>query len=95
MEVVFKNGYKKRGICANFFFEGISRGCADKDAGMEADTVQEELSCLRMRCDALEEREGVAYAVGYMCGQVRRGEHWIDGHDLLEEGWHDTWCAVR
>ena len=94
MEVVFKNGYKKRGICANFF-EGISRGCTDKDAGMEADTVQEELSCLRMRCDALEEREGVAYTVGYMCSQVRRGEHWIDGHDLLEEGWHDTWCAVR
>jgi len=52
--------------------------------------VQEELSCLRMRCDALEEREGVAYAIGYMCGQVWRGEHWIDGHDLLEEGGHDT-----
>ena len=58
---------------------------------MEKGTVQEELSCLGMRRDALEEREGVANAVGYMRCQVRWREHWIDGHDLLEEGWHDTW----
>jgi len=62
---------------------------------MEKGTVQEELSCLGMRCDALEEREGIANAVRYMRCQVRWREHWIDGHDLLEEGWHDTWCAVR
>jgi len=57
--------------------------------------VQEELSCLGMRCDTLEEREGIANAVRYMRCQVRWREHWIDGHNLLEEGWHDTWCAVR
>jgi hypothetical protein len=88
--VVFKNGYRKRGICA-MWFDGISR--AGGRAGMGAGTVQEELSCFGMRCDALEEREGIAYAVRHMCSQVRRGEHWIDGDNLLEEGWHDTWCA--
>ena len=33
---------------------------------MEKGTVQEELSCLGMRCDTLEEREGIANAVRYM-----------------------------
>lgn len=44
-----------------------------------------------MRCDALEEREGVADAIRYMCCEVRRGEHWVYRHDLLKESWHDTW----
>jgi hypothetical protein len=57
---------------------------------MEASTVQKQLSCLGMRCDALEEREGVADAIRYMCREVRRGEHWVYRHDLLEESWHDT-----
>jgi hypothetical protein len=74
-----------------FFFGGVSRGFMGGYEGMEKGTVQEELSCLGMRRDALEEREGVANAVGYMRRQVRWREHWIDGHDLLEEGWHDTW----
>ena len=92
LDVVFKNGYRKRGICA-MYFGGISRGCADERVGMEIGTVQEELSCFGMRCDALEEREGIAYAVRHMRCQVRRGEHCIDGYNLLEEGWHDTWCV--
>jgi hypothetical protein len=53
-------------------------------------TIQEELSCLGMRCDTLKQSEGIANAVRYVRCQVGRGEHWIDGHDLLEESWHDT-----
>ncbi len=59
--------------------------------GCKNGTVQEELSCLGMRCDALEERKGITDAVRYMCCQIRRGEHWVYGYDLLEESWHDTW----
>ena len=57
---------------------------------MEASTVQEQLSRLGMRCDALEERKGVADAIRYMCCEVRRGKHWVYRYDLLEESWHDT-----
>ena len=39
----------------------------------------------------MEEREGIADAVGYMCCKIRRGKHWIYRYDLLEESWHDTW----
>jgi hypothetical protein len=53
-------------------------------------TIQEELSCLWMRCDALKESEGITDAVRYMRCQVGWGEHWIDGNDFLEEGRHDT-----
>jgi hypothetical protein len=60
------------------------------EVGREVSTVQEELSCLGMRCDALKESESVADAVRYMRGEVRGRKHGIDRHDLLKEGWHDT-----
>jgi hypothetical protein len=44
-----------------------------------------------MGCDTLEEREGIAYAVRYMGGKVRRREHRINGYDFLEESGHDAW----
>jgi hypothetical protein len=44
-----------------------------------------------MRCDALEECEGVADAVRYMCCQIWWRKHWVHRYDLLEESWHDTW----
>lgn len=62
-----------------------------RNGGMEAGTIQKELSCLGVGCDTLEEREGIANAVRHMCCQVRRGEHWVYRHNLLEESWHDTW----
>jgi hypothetical protein len=37
LEVVFKKGYKKRGICA--FFSSVSRGAISLDAEIEASTV--------------------------------------------------------
>lgn len=37
LEVVFKKGYKKRGICA--IFNGFSRGQYHMDAEIEAGTV--------------------------------------------------------
>jgi hypothetical protein len=37
LEVVFKKGYKKRGICA--FFDSVSRGQYHMDAVIEASTV--------------------------------------------------------
>ena len=43
-----------------------------------------------MRGNALEERERIAYTIGYMRCEVWRGEHRIDGDDLLEESRHDT-----
>jgi hypothetical protein len=51
--------------------------------------VQEELSCLRVRCDALKKSESIANAVRYMCCKIWRGEHRIDRHNLLEESRHD------
>ena len=60
------------------------------EVGRGVDTVQEELSRLGMRCDALKESESVADAVRYMRGKVGRREHGVDRHDLLEESWHDT-----
>src|SRR6266702_8935863 len=60
------------------------------EVGREVSTVQEELSRLGMRCDALKESESVADTVRYMRGEVRRREHGIDRHDLLEESRHDT-----
>lgn len=38
LEVVFKKGYKKRGICA-FFFNSVSCGQYHMHAEIEADTV--------------------------------------------------------
>jgi hypothetical protein len=43
-----------------------------------------------MICDTLEEHEGIADAVGYMCCEFGRGKHWVYRHDLLEESCHDT-----
>jgi hypothetical protein len=37
--------------------------------------ILKELSCLRMRCGTLEEREGIADAVGYTCCELQRGKH--------------------
>jgi len=73
-----------------YFWVVSVRRNSHRNEGIEASTVQEELPCLRMGCDALKEREGIAHAVRYMRCEVWRGKHWIHGHNFLEKSWHDT-----
>jgi hypothetical protein len=82
----------RRGVYA--LCNGVASVCGTRaGAAMQEfweHTVQEKLSCLGMGCDTLEEREGIAHAVGYMSGKVRRREHGINGYDFLEESGHDA-----
>lgn len=56
LDVVFRNGYRKRGMCAAF----VSVKSQDRRA---VPTTQEETTSLCMRCHALKERERITNAV--------------------------------
>ena len=54
--------------------------------------MKEECSCLVVRRNALQQRQSVADPVRRQRCQCRRGEHRIDGNDLLQQRRH---CAKR
>lgn len=82
-EVVLRNGYKKSGMCARMDVSGgLVTNCGN------ALTVQEESSCLIVRCDTLKQCQCIAHAVGGGGGELRGIEESIDGDNLLQQGSH-------
>ena len=53
-----------------------------------APTLQEERARLRVRRNALQQRERVAHAIGGVRGERGRLQHRVDGHYFLQQGRH-------
>jgi hypothetical protein len=53
-------------------------------------TAEEQSAGVVMRRNTLEERKGIANAVGGGCGELGRAQQGIDADNLLKEGGHDT-----
>jgi hypothetical protein len=84
LEVVLRNGYKKRGIWA------------DRDTLVHAKatgvwrTIQKKLAGFGVGGDTLEQGQGIADPIGDMGGKVRRGQQWVDRYYFLEKRRHNT-----